>query len=92
MRALGGHPCRTCLPRQDEGSGVTPAQWRLASRIVTLLASEIGLTDQGLAVLLDVSMAELVPVLRVLYRQRRIDRCWSYTVLVPHAGERRWAA
>ena len=71
---------------------MTPAQWRLANRIVTLLADEIGLADRDLAVRLDVSMVEVVPVLRVLYRQHRIDRCWSYTVLVPRSGEGRRAA
>jgi hypothetical protein len=71
---------------------VTPAQWRLARRVATLLADEIGLTDQDLTARLNVSMAELRQVLPVMYRQRRIDRCWSYTVLTPHAGEGRRAA
>jgi transcription initiation factor IIE alpha subunit len=71
---------------------VTPAQWRLARRVATLLADEIGLTDQDLTARLDVSMAELRQVLPVMYRQRRIDRCRSYTVLTPHVGEGRRAA
>jgi hypothetical protein len=66
---------------------VTPAQWRLGRRVEDLLAGEIGLADQDLTVLLGVSMAELVPVLRVMYRQRRIDRCWSWTVLAPRADQ-----
>jgi hypothetical protein len=71
---------------------VTRAQWRLGDRVVTLLRTEIGLEDQDLAGLLEVGMAELVPVLRVLYRQRRIDKCWSYTVLTPRICEERRAA
>ena len=71
---------------------MTPAQWRLARRVATLLADKIGLTDQDPAARLDVSMAELRQVLPVMYRQRRIDRCWSYTVFTPRAGEGRRAA
>jgi transcription initiation factor IIE alpha subunit len=71
---------------------VNREQWRLGDRVVSLLAVRLGLTDQDMAELLGVSMAELVPVLRVLYRQRRIDKCWSYTVLSPRSDEERRAA
>jgi transcription initiation factor IIE alpha subunit len=71
---------------------VTRDQWRLASRVVAVLADEIGMTDQDLAGYLGVSVADLVPVLRVLYRQGRIDRCWSWTVLPPRVAEERRAA
>ena len=71
---------------------MTPAQWRLGDRVVALLGSETGLADQDLAARLGVSVAELVPVLRVLYRQRRIDLCWSYAVAVPRRAEGRRAA
>ena len=71
---------------------MTPAQWRLAPRIVEVLETEIGITDATLAEALGVTTAELVPVLMVLYRQRRIDRCWSWTVSIPGATEGRRAA
>lgn len=71
---------------------MTPAQWRLGRLVEELLADEVALTDQDLAARLQVTTAELVPVLRILYRQRRIDKCWSYTVLAPRAGEGRRAA
>jgi hypothetical protein len=71
---------------------VTPGQWRLADSVVALLADEIGLTDWDLAARLGVSTPDIVPVLRVLYHQRRIDMCWSYTVLVPRIAEGRRAA
>jgi hypothetical protein len=71
---------------------VTAAQWRLRSGVEELLAAHIGLTDIDLAALLGVTMAELVPVLRVMYRQRRTDFCWGFIVLTPRGDEGRRAA
>ena len=67
-------------------------QWRLADRVVPLLRTEIGMQDHDLAAALEVTAADLRPVLRVLYRQKRIDVCWSYVVLAPSAREGRRAA
>jgi len=64
---------------------MTPAQWRLGRQIEGILAREIGLTDAALASHLKVTMAELRPVVGVLYRQRRVDLCWGYVVLSSRA-------
>jgi hypothetical protein len=71
---------------------VTREQWRLADRVTPVLETEIGMTDTALAEVLSVTVADLVPVLQVLYRQQRVDRCWSWTVSVPRPGEGRRAA
>jgi hypothetical protein len=67
---------------------VTPAQWRLANRILQILAIEVGRTDSQLADRLGVEVADLRPIVGVLYRQRKLDRCWDYVVIAPRpAGQ-----
>jgi hypothetical protein len=62
---------------------MTPAQWRIAGRAEAIVRRDIGRGDDDLAEMLGVSLTELVTVLRVLYRQKRVDKCWSWTVAPP---------
>jgi hypothetical protein len=64
----------------------------VADSIVTLLGAAVGMRDGDLAAAPGVSVAGLVPVLRVPCHHRRIDRCWAYVVLSPPTAERRRAA
>ena len=62
---------------------MTPAQRHLASRVVGVLRRDVGRRDIELAERLDVTLAELRPVLAALYRRRRVDACWGWTVTPP---------
>ncbi|HEY1914683.1 MAG TPA: bifunctional DNA primase/polymerase [Streptosporangiaceae bacterium] len=64
----------------------------LASRVLAILARDGGSTDDELAAELGVSAAELSPVIGLLYRQRRVDRCHRYLVPAPTAAVARPAA
>jgi hypothetical protein len=75
--------------RVRNGRGGRPA---VADSVVPLLGAEVGMADGDLAAVPGVSVADLVPILRVLYHLRRIDRCWEYVVLSPSAAEGRRAA
>jgi len=67
---------------------VTGAQWQLTRRVVAILERDIGRTDADLAAMLGTTTLELRPVVGALYRQHRVDRCWSYVVL-PRPGAHR---
>jgi transcription initiation factor IIE alpha subunit len=62
---------------------MTRQQWCLARQAEAVLRRDTGRRDDELASAIGVTVAELVPVLKVLYRQRRIDRCWAWTVAPP---------
>jgi hypothetical protein len=62
---------------------VTPEQWRLVRRAETVLQQETGCRDDELAGLLEVAVVDLRPVLGAMYRMRRVDRCWAWTVAPP---------
>jgi hypothetical protein len=60
--------------------------------ILFLLADNDGLADAEIAELLGVPLADLQQAARILYHQRKLDRCWQYNLLPPRAGEGRRAA
>ncbi len=60
----------------------------LAARVLAILARDGGRTDDDLARLTGVSPAELSPVIGMLYRQRRADRCGPYVVSIPPPSHR----
>jgi hypothetical protein len=62
---------------------VTPAQWRLADRVLAELDREIGLEGDDLGRRLNVTVAELRPVIGVLFRRDKVTRCWGYICAVP---------
>lgn len=61
------------------------ATWRLVGAIPELLAVEVGLTDDQLARQFGAAEADVRRAVAILYRQDRVDRCWtgteSYAVL-----------
>jgi len=61
------------------------AQPALAPRVLAILARDIARRDEDLAAELGVSLGELSPVIGLLYRQQRADRCAGYLVAVPPA-------
>jgi transcription initiation factor IIE alpha subunit len=72
---------------------MTPQQWRLGRQTLAMLETDIGRTDADLAAMLGITLAELRPIIGVLYRQRKIDRCWDYVVLPSRpAGQQASAA
>lgn len=62
---------------------MTSAMWRLASRVEAIVRRDIGRQDDELAERFGIPLAEVVPIPRVMYRQRRVDGCWSWTVAPP---------
>ena len=63
-------------------------QWRQGRRVVDLLTERIGMTDAAIAAELDITLAELRPVLGALYGQHRIDFAVGYAFLpVPVTGQ-----
>jgi hypothetical protein len=70
---------------------VTP-DWALMRRILALLAEDDGLADAELAERLGATLADVQRAARILYHQRKLDRCWSFNVLTPRSGEGRRAA
>jgi hypothetical protein len=50
------------------------------------------LADAEIAELLGVPLADVQQAARILYHQRKLDRCWQYNILPPRAGEGRRAA
>jgi hypothetical protein len=68
------------------GAGVTPAQWRLSRRVTAMLTAGSGMTDEALAERLNVTRAELRPVVGMLLGRGRVERCRDYLVLVPPAA------
>jgi len=71
---------------------VTPAQWRLASRLEETLRLEGALTDASLCAMLGADLRDLRAAAGMLYRTRRADRCGEYLVAVPRQREGRPAA
>jgi hypothetical protein len=61
---------------------MTPAQWRLARQVTSLLGTEPAMTDASLADQLGVSEAELRPVTGMLAGRGLVERCGAYLVLV----------
>jgi Bifunctional DNA primase/polymerase, N-terminal len=55
----------------------------LAGRVLAILSRDRASTDAELAAELAVTPAELSPVIGLLYRQRRADRCHRYLVPLP---------
>jgi hypothetical protein len=66
--------------------------WALMRRILTLLAGNDGLSDAELAALTCATAAEVRQAARILYHQRKLDRCWDYNVLPARARRERRAA
>jgi hypothetical protein len=64
---------------------MTGPQWRLIRQIIDLLQYDIGRTDADLAAILNAPVVDVRQAVAVLYRQHRVDRCWSYVVLAPIA-------
>jgi hypothetical protein len=71
---------------------VTPAQWRLARLIETILTAESGAAVAELAERIGAAFAGVRATVRALYRMRRADFCWGYVVAVPPRGAGRRAA
>lgn len=61
--------------------------WRLMRHILALLGAADGLADAEIAEQLGVPLADVQQAARILYRQRRIDMCAGYVVVVPSHAE-----
>jgi hypothetical protein len=70
---------------------VTPAQWRLARLIETILTAESGAAVAELAERIGAALADVRATVRALYGMRRADFCWGYVVAVPSREGRRAA-
>ena len=71
---------------------MTGEQRRLSRPVLEVLARELGLTDRMLAERLGLTIAELRPVIGMLLRTRRIDRCHEHLVPSSAAGAREVSA
>src|ERR1700728_2331054 len=60
-----------------------PDRHDLGRRVLEILGRDAGRTDADLAALLGVTEAELSPVIGMLYRQGRADRCGPWIVPAP---------
>jgi DNA-binding Lrp family transcriptional regulator len=65
---------------------MTPAQWALSRRILSLLAADPGVTDSDLAERLGVTVAELRAPIGMLLGRGKIERAGDYLVLAPTRG------
>jgi hypothetical protein len=66
--------------------------WALMRAILAELADNDGLTDPELAGRLCATVAEIRQAARILYHQRKLDRCWQYNVMPARARQGRRAA
>ena len=66
--------------------------WALMRAILAELAGGDGLTDAELAERLAAAVADVRQAARILYHQRKLDRCWQYNVRAGKAHGQRTAA
>ena len=70
---------------------MTGTQWRMCRQIVAILEQDTGRTDADLTIMLT-APAAVRQTVAILYRQRKVDRCWDYVVLPRQLARRESAA
>lgn len=71
---------------------LSPQVRQLLRQIPSVLAHDVARTDAELAAIMHVSVGEVRTAVAILYRQRRVDRCWRWVVLAPVAADEATAA